>query len=110
VHIDITHTLELEHTTLSISRSTVSLRDLFVLQNSTNIARISFFLSSLYNARTFEYFFSIYEFSYLHQNLTHTFWQLFPDIGSAAVNQQSALCKVSYKDTRQTSMAAGMPI
>jgi hypothetical protein len=41
-YIDITHALVLEHTTLSISRSTVSLRDLFVLQNSTNIPRFAF--------------------------------------------------------------------
>jgi hypothetical protein len=34
----------------------------FVLQIQPNIARISFFLFSLCNARTFEYFFSIYEF------------------------------------------------
>jgi hypothetical protein len=34
----------LEYTTLSISRPTVSLRDLFVLQIQPNIARISFFL------------------------------------------------------------------
>jgi hypothetical protein len=43
-YIDITHTLELKHTTLPISRSTVSLRDLFVLQIKPSIARISFFL------------------------------------------------------------------
>ncbi len=47
----------------------------FVLQNSTNIAHISFFLFLLYNAWTFEYFFSIYKFSYLHQNLTHVIWE-----------------------------------
>jgi hypothetical protein len=54
----------------SISCSTVSLRDLFVLRIQTDIARISLFLFSLYNAQRLEYFFSIYKFYYLHQNLT----------------------------------------
>ncbi len=41
--------------TLSISRSTLSLRDpLFQIKRSS--ARISFFLFFLYNARSFEYF------------------------------------------------------
>jgi hypothetical protein len=53
-YIDITHTLELEHTTLSISRSTVSLWELFVLQ----IKPISHaFLSFLSRCTTLEYFF-----------------------------------------------------
>jgi hypothetical protein len=43
--IDITRTLELEHTTLSISRSTLSLWDLFVLQIKSSITRISSFFS-----------------------------------------------------------------
>ncbi len=69
-YIDITHALRLEHTTLSISRSTVSLQDLSCFKIQTDIARISFFLFLLYNARTFKYFFSFHEFNYLHQNLT----------------------------------------
>ncbi len=43
-YINITHILELEHTTLSISRSTVSLQDLFVLKiNPISHAFLSFF-------------------------------------------------------------------
>jgi hypothetical protein len=71
--IDIKHTLELEHTTLSISLSTLSLRDPSGFKlNPVTHAFLSFFFF-LYNARSFEYFFSIYEFNYLHRNLTVVF-------------------------------------
>jgi hypothetical protein len=57
-YIDITHTLELKHKTLPISRSTLSLRDPFlpVLEQIfiyDQISQISFFL---YNVRLFEFF------------------------------------------------------
>jgi hypothetical protein len=55
---------------MRVDRHNISLRGLFVLQIKPNIARISFFLFSLYNARMFKYFFSIFKFYYLHQNLT----------------------------------------
>ncbi len=48
----------------------------FALQIQTDIARISFFLFSQYNTQMFEYFFFIYEFYYLHQNLTDIVTQL----------------------------------
>jgi hypothetical protein len=73
-YINITHALELEHTTLSISRSTISLRDTFYLLEQifiyNQISQISFFL---YNARTFNYLFFLFtNFNYLHRNLTNT--------------------------------------
>ncbi len=55
-------------TTLSISRSTVSLR-LFALQIQTNIACISFF-SCCTTLERLNISFSIHEFYYLHWNLT----------------------------------------
>jgi hypothetical protein len=81
-YIDITHALELEYTTLLISRSTVSLQDFFALQVQTDIVRISFFLFlvfgfiflfSLYNSWAFEYFFLYLWILLLHWNLTLAF-------------------------------------
>ncbi len=77
-YIDITHTLELEHTTLSISRSTISLRDPFLLVLEQifihdQISQISFFL---YNARSFEYFFVSFTHFIIYVEIWHRGFQL----------------------------------
>jgi hypothetical protein len=80
-YIDITHTLEHKYTTLSITSSTVSLRDIFDPQILNRYARISFFLfctiSFVPRAQFLEA--NIYVtkyhknslFTILHQNLTN---------------------------------------
>ncbi len=74
------HTLELEHKTLSISRSTLSLRDLFVLQiKPMSHAFLLYFLAvQCSNIQIFLFLF--YEFNYLHQILTNIFTWIRPVI------------------------------
>jgi hypothetical protein len=72
-YIDITHALELVHTTLSISSSTVSLWDLFVLPNYNPYACISFFLA----VQCLIILFLFTNLYYLHQNLKAIILPLF---------------------------------
>ncbi len=70
------NTLELEHTTLSISRSTLSLQDPFYSFSSeySFMTKYRKFLSICTTLDRSNIFFFFYEFNYLHQNQTGN-WQ-----------------------------------